>query len=426
MKFRMSKSVLAKAVQRASAVTTKGVKSDYEYAFRIAMDVKDDEIEFSSTNGHLQFTWSVDKKKDDNLEISEKGRYVVEADVVNKVVSALGGSSDILIDVYYDNSKVYFKDASSNRKRLASIATISEFDTFSIATPRKSMVSHEFPVADFTYAISRVSPHVSPAGYRVQYAQICLDFIKDDEGDKIRYVCGDGTRFAVMTFPQTTPLDIPESKQMVMPAEQAEIICKAVGKDATTLKMVYKDEHTCYLSTDDGAEMLLKGIPDVKYIAYEKHAFRFDDAKTIVDMEADEYIKACKVIGAVRDKEVEKQTFHSSLFTAENDEVNFKVDEGKFRADYSCEASIFEVTDKSFKSHYSYKFLDEVGRAMPKSYLRFYCVSEKGTIIVEPVNYKIENDSIISDERGIPEIEAADGEPDIVFFFAAVKDKKSS
>ena len=172
--------------------------------------------------------------------------------------------------------------------------------------------------------------------------------------------------------------------------------------------------------------MLLKGIPDESYISYEKHAYRTDSAKGIIDIKNDDLSEAAALIGACRDKELEGEGgFHSYRFWIGSDglELEFVVDEGKYHCDFSCPVDFYPLSADAFKSAYASTYLTDLSKMSADAPMtRFYCVDESATIIAEPVDL----DENTKDENGVPVVKSNGDNSKLTMFFAAVVDDEDT
>ena len=426
MKFKVKKSSILTLIRKGKEVATKSPKAGLELGDRLSIAATDNKLSFASTNGHVDFNCDLVADTENALEIESNGDIIIESIVLNKAVSAIGGSSNIdtIIGFELDDQSLSMK-AEGKRKKKATIQTLKLCRATNIKKPKKSILTHTFNVEDFSRAVRDVSPYATTRGYKVRYQMICCHFLPNE----IRFVCGNGNRFAVLCVPQDKPVNVDSAGlKILLPADQARIIDSVVS-DASTVTLTFKNERECYIETDTGIEMCLRGIPDEKYIAYENHAFRHAEAKSIVDLKISDFLEGTELVGAMRDVELEKEgSFLSASFNATDNCLRLKVDEDvghkRYRCTYECDAQYYKVdkdADDSFDAMYAYTIMNDVARSSKRAYVRFYCINAKGTSLADLVEL-----TDAKDDNGIP-IVKDDGanKSKLSFFFAAVKEEKA-
>jgi hypothetical protein len=423
----MTKEQLVEALAKMVEVGTKGIKTDYEKAFRVTIKVDDDKVNFLSSNGLLDAHWEVTSDSDENLKCEDQGSATVDVAVARKIVASIGGSAKdniIIVSLEGDASpSLHMKDADAKGKKFAKMVTFSEGHDFHIAKPQKGF-TYLFESEEFQRGIATAGKYVARRDYLPRYMMMCLHFLKNET----RFVCGDGSRFGILGFQldQANPdIDDDAGKKFILPCDQAQIIASLcaseVGKD---VQMTYKNEQTCYIKPQESnLTLLLHGIPNDQYISYEKHAFNFDDAKTVIDLKRDDFEEGMLLIGAVEDKERNKEGgFHHCDFVVKNGKAglsprsNFIVKEARFQADFDCDATVYGESD--YASCYAHEYLKDVAQASDKPIIRFYCIDPERTIIVEPVD----PDDGKKDVLGAPGHKDGTNNPRLSFFFAAAAD----
>ncbi len=422
MEFRIRKAVLKDSIAKATNVTSRKVRSEFELGDRIKLSLTETALTLTASNGHLDFKTVIEKNDDNGLDVKAAGECIIEATFANSVINAIGGqaSLDCFVDMRMKDGVVEVKDGSANKARWAKLQTVAEARDVVINMPKKCDLKHTFETIEFVQCLSDVSKYAASNGYstKIKFQMICLHFLSD----RIRFVCGTGKIFAICSLKNQSIDGVgSEGKKFLIPAEQSEIITKAII-DSNKVVCSFVGQ-SCYIDAD-GIQMHLYGIPETDYINYEKHAFRADEAVLIADCESMEYAKGCQLISAVKDKDIEKETFYSCDFTinAKNNSMLMSVDERKSKASYDFDVTCYAVKDSEdeYKSHYSFKFLDIVSKAGNKSHVRFYAIDPFGTIIVEPVDI-----GEAKDERGIP-VKVDNSNRDMFFFFGAVKEKDNN
>lgn len=381
MKFVMKKHVLSDALDKMHRIATKGIKAEYDGAGKVTIEVAPDKVEFRTSNGHLFAKWEVTKETDSTVQGSDPGEITADVNVLRNVCNA-AGTEDSALSVSIDNNVLLVKDMDAKRggTRRAKLETSFQPHNFKIKKSPKGF-AYEFDTAIFRDGVSSVGRYVSPFAYKIKYQMICLHFLKDE----MRFICGDGMRFAIRSFKDSAT----EEGKYIMPADQAGIICSVLG-DAQKVKITYENEQSCYISPFNGMEMHLKGIPNQKYIAYETHACdRDDDIEAIIRISREEFVQGMALVNSVRDKAAEQEgDFASAVFEAGTDqEFALSVDEGRNQCEftYPCEFESVKKSRKSFKSMYASQFLTDVAEASSgKGIIEFSCIDEHGTLLAEP------------------------------------------
>lgn len=423
VKFTITKSYLVDAFSKMADVGTKGIKAEYEKAYRITMKVEDKKVVFCSSNGFLDARWEVTTDTDSGLKCEESGEATVDVAVAHKIAEAIGGSKrDNLISVFVKGDaspSLYMKDASSKAKKIANMETIPENHNSSIPKPRTSEFSYEFDAEEFIKGVNIISKYVARTNYMPRYRMICLHFLKNET----RFVCGDGSCFGILSFTldeENKDVQDDAGHKFLMPCDQAQIVAGLCGK-AKHVQIAYKDRMTCYikpLNGDDAAlTLMLKGIPNDQYISYDKHAFNFDDAKTVVDLEKQDFLEGMQLIGAVKDKEkLNKEGFHACDFVIKDSRAEFLVEDARFQADYDMDAMVHG--EQEYASCYAHDYLTHLAQCSDMPLVRFYCIDPQRTMIAEPAD-PTDNKK---NDMGVPLNKEQN--PRLSFFFAAALEEE--
>lgn len=411
MKFSMKGSNLVDSLEKMHKIATRGIKPEYELAGCVTIETLPDRVLFRTSNGNLDASWEITKETDATVVGGEPG--IVTADVsILRAVAKVAGSSDNIVTVNMDKNVVLIKDETTKNKKQAKIETFHRHHDFKIKKPSKGF-SYTFDSAIFQNGVTVVGKYVSNLAHKIKYHMICTHFLKDE----VRFICGNGMRFGILFYKVDnqkiewpTPDDERTGIKYIMPADQALIIASVLG-DAQKLTIVYESDTSCFINPMNGMEMHLKGIPHIPYIAYETHAIGREDAvEAIVDIKAQDFVSGVALVSAVRDKAIEKdkEGFHSAKFKCGmNQEFELAVNEGRYQCDYLCSAKYTKVKDKSFfASEYAAAFLSDVAESCSgKDIVRFSCIDEFETILVEPM---CENGS---------------DNPRLLFFFASASER---
>lgn len=420
MKFTIKKGHLLDALERMKEVSTRGVKQDFDTANTVFIVSSEKKVEFFATNGYMQARFEVTKETDSIYSCELPGKISVDVSVVSGIVSVIGGKSvDIALSVFVENDVLYIQDTSSKTKKKVKIQTLNKDFTFNVSKP-KSGTSFTLSCSDFLEGISVVGKYAAKFAYKIIYQMACLHIVKSKTKSEIRFVCGNGSRFAIYCKDVSLPnIKDDEDHKYIIPIDQAAII-SSILDGAENVDFVYKNEQCCYIRPHNGMELLLEGIPNEKYVSYEQLAFKSDEAKAILDIKHDDFIEAMAVVKSVRDKDAEsgeqKKKFQSCRFTCKDNVLEFNVDENKYQCEYSCEVNFYPVKDiQKYSSLYSAEFLGDVAFSSDQSYVRFYCIDEAKVIIARPV----ELDDKSKDEFGCPAVKENLDKSKLLFFFTA-------
>lgn len=422
MKFTVKKECFVEALAKMSAVSTNAVKTDYDQAFRVTISAEPKQIVFLGSNGHLSARYEITKEKDPQFNCEEEGIATVDVVATQKIANALGGETkDNIFLVSTDTGSspaLVIKDTSSKLKKVSKIQILSENHKFSLAKPKKGF-AHTFKCDDFIASMNRVVKYITKHNYKVRYLMVCIQFVKDE----IRFVAGDGGRFAIYgykTQPNPAVPDTDEGMKFILPADQAKIITSLLA-DTNEAEFIF-DEENCYVKPQNELTILLKGIPKEKYISYEKHAFRAGEAKAIVDVARSDLREVCALLNAARDKELEQQTFPSAWFESNQSkgQLTFTNFEGRYHTEFECVADIHVLTGLAdYRSHYALEYLTDVSLISDKDWVRFYLIDADKTVIVWPVNLEDKKDA-----NGVPSIKSEMNDSYMCFFFSAVDDSQ--
>lgn len=419
MKFEITKEHLVNALSKMCDVGTKGIKADFEKAYRVTIRPEDNKVVFLTSNGLLDARWEVTKETDNNFKCSTKGEATIDVTVAKKIAEAIGGNKkDNVVSVYLEDnngsSSLFMKDVCSKAKKIANMVTIPEHHTLAMSKP-KTGFKYEFKTEHFTTGVRTSAKYVARDNYMPRFRMICLHFFKQET----RFICGDGSRFGILTFAldkDNAEISDDAGQKFLMPCDQAQII-SSVCSEASDIEIVYKDEMTCYIQPLNGSDaamtLVLKGIPKDNYISYDKHAFNFSKAVTVVDLNKEAFLEGMQLIGAVKDKEqMSGDGFHACDLVVKDSRVEFLVDESRYAADYDMEASVYG--EQTFSSCYAHDYLSDMAECSNLPMIRLYCSDPKGAMIAEPVDPDADG---TKNEMGVPVNKPCS--PKLSFFFSA-------
>ncbi len=417
MKLLITKKYLVAALDKMHAVATKGVRNEFERAGRVTLKVTKDRTLFMTSNGHLHVRFEVTKTTDSNFD-GEDGKITVAVGVFRAIAKALGGAKadNHVFEITSKENTLHIKDTAAKARKTAKMEAVADNkdDDLKFKIPSKGF-SHTISSETFGKGILRLEKYRSPLIYKIRYQMICIHFLPDE----LRFVCGDGMRFGVMSFKDNGVKGLKDKKhgdKYILPVDQTCIIA-GILDDAKHIELLFEDAQTCYIRLSNGTEMLLDGIPATKYIEYENHAYRTDKAVDVIDIKAEELREGVDLIMAVRDKTIEDEGFfHSAKFMSKADDLDLIVDEGKYQAHFSGPISFNDLASKpEFNSEYAAQFLSDVSHACPvRSYIRFHCIEETGTVIATPVDLDSKKD-----DKGLFLVKPDPAGDNITFFFAS-------
>lgn len=411
MKFTLRKDKFSDALSKMVKIGTRSVKSEFDMAGRVTIDASANKVVFYSSNGFLQGRYQLTEHDDPNLKGSTPGKVTVNVNVLRDVVSAIGGPrrKDATLGVEFDGKMLHIEEVGAKgKKSKAKLETQDSHHEIAFSEKPKGF-RYNFNTADFVNAITVVGRYQSTMSYRLRYQMICLHFMPEH----VRFICGDGMRFAILTQVHEGndgAVTDEAGLKHIIPTDQANIIASVLSPDESiSTAVVYESETACYILPQSGLSIYLNGIPAEPYIAYDKHAYRFDKAQDLLEVPTENLVEGMALVAAVEDREIAREgAFHSARFSAgEGSPFRLLVDENRYQCDFSCDAEFKKLSDKAyFESQYAARFLNDVAQAaysLNKSMVRFYCIDEKETIIATPTN---------GDDK------------DLVFFFAAALDGK--
>ena len=416
MKFRMNKNLMVDALQKMCNVATRALMPKFDFGGWITVEAKGKQVIFTSSNGFL--TARCKCSDDSAIKISEEGKATVDAmkfrDVVLRIITE-DESSPLELSTKGDSLTI--RDPTPKRKKIVHLPIEQRNHKEKIKRPTVADL-HYFEADQFRRAVAKVSNFQSKGGYKPQYIVVCFHWVDDN----VRFVCGDGCLFAIMSIPKHENDEATKGFLRVAPVSQLLIINTLIA-ESKNVEVMWKDKYNLYLKSNDGIELVLEGIPEVDYPEYSKNAFRFEEAKAYADVLATDLSEGAGLVGVLGDKEKADQgQAHCCQLIAPSGDglMKFEVTDklSKFRCEYEVPATYYSLDDDqaSFKSIYAYFFFETCVQASKHPYLRFYLINEgdvvnvRSAILGEP------------DDRGIPELVEDDSGETLSFFFAALDD----
>lgn len=419
MKVQLQKSILVKALDRMCHVATKGLLPEYNFNGRLTIEVKKTKVVFTSSNGFITANCEISEDEDPSIkQNNDPGICTTDAikirDSVRKISVDDGAG---LIELFDDGSSLVIRDANAKRKKVVKLPRESTHHKTGVVQQPDGDSSF-FETEYFTRGVSKVLPFQSKAGYMLKYQMVCFHWT----GNEARIICGDGMCFAIFTAPRNQKDKSKREIKRLIPCTQISIVQDLIG-DSKEIELVWKQKEVLWIRTDNGVELIIRGIPDIDYIAYENNGFRFNEAKAYADLKVADIVEAADLLGVLRDRESEEQGRpHTCYLVAPSIDGHAKFeitsDQSKFQCEYEVPVSYYNLgTQPSFKSRYAHFFFSSPAHTARHPYLRFYLIGESEAVNVRDV------DLGDPDANGIPVIK---DEPDgcsLSFFFAPIKEE---
>jgi len=417
MKVAVQKNLLINALEKMYDVSTKALIPGFNLTGRVTIEVQSSKVIFASSNGCITVQTEVTDADDPNIKGGTRG--VVTTDAVklrNSVAKIATADGSTPIELYDDGNTLLIRDSTSKRKKLVKLPRESEHHKISVI--KKPDGDSSFMETDhFLRGVKTVIPFQSTRGYKPEYQVVCFHWT----GKESRIICGDGGLFAIFTVKRHLSDTTKREINRTIPTVQLAVIASLV-QNSSEVEMVWKDKAVLWIKDDSGVELIARGLPDIDYVAYHEHSYRFDDAKAYADIKISDLTEVSDLLGVLRDKEREEQgKAHSCFFTAPSQDghIEFSItqDQGKFQCEYEIPAVYHDLgTQPGFRSKYAHLFFDNPVHAARHPYLRFYLIEEDGTINVRDA------DLGDPDDNGIPMIKDEPDNCSLTFFFAAIKD----
>ena len=420
MKFRVQRKAIHEAFKAMHEVATKGIKSEFKMAHCITLKANKDSLMLYASNGNMDAQCEITK----GLQIEQEGIATLDANKSYSMVSAVNRSDDAKLEFEKttkgDSTSLRIRDTSVKRKAWAKLPVKSVDHVFSLPTPRKGF-KHSLSAPTLSEALGIVARYKDYMQYEPVHLVVCMHFLPECN----RFICGDGGLFGCLEYKNTTTnSDVDaDGAKYILPADQASIISHLVQdkKDAT---IFYKDPQSCSIESDN-IKLLVKGIPDIRYVEYQDYAYKHADASAVVDIPREEFRRCLDLIGAAEDLDIKEEgSYHSCTFeVADNGVLDFAVLDGKFQCETQCSVKFYEASSSSFKSEYAYDILASVANAGKSSVLRFYAIDPDGVVIIEPIDIDPDSkgeDPKTPDAHAPIRIDKVD-EPQLILFFTSVE-----
>lgn len=396
MKVQIKKGLLIEALEKIAEVSTKALVPDYNHNGLTTIEVRSKEVVFLGSNGHLSVRYKVTATDDTFISaVNEPGIATTDSLKLRDVARCLVTKDDsVPLTLSIEKGSLVIEETSSKRKKKVKLPIVSYDHPKQEVRRPSDGTAHVFESDHFKSAINIVSPFVSRKGYKPEYLMLLFHWIKDE----VRFICGNGSIFALYSVPKHSEDKVSKEKKRLVPVDQV-LIMNHLIPSSDKVTVFWDKQATMYLEVGR-LQMSLKGIPDQSYIAYDTNAYRFDEAKAIVDVKVSDLLEATSVVSVLRDKEKEAETNEAlSCFmkTPSADgliELTITDKLSKFQCEYELPMSDFhDLGQASFNSLYANAFLQQPALAARHSHLRFYLIDERGVMIVRDAELLDEKDS---------------------------------
>lgn len=387
MKVQIKKKLLVTALDNITEVSTKALVPDYNHNGLATIEVRPKEVIFSGSNGHLSARYVINASDDSSVAIvNEPGIATVDTikfrDIVRRITT--DESTPVLLSLV--KGSLVIADNTGSRKKKAKLPTYKYDHPKSDIKRPTSEVAHVFESDHLIDAVKIIAPFKSRKGFKVRYQMILFHWIKDT----VRLVCGDGSLFAIYSVPKHTSDANKGETQRLIHVDQLQIITNILptSKEVT---IFWDKKNTMYLETKN-LQLCLRGIPNEQYIAYHNNAFRFEEAKALVDIKVKDLLEGSNVVGVLRDEEKENTGQCLSCFMRAPSkpglvELNITEKQSKFQCEYEVPGNYYDLgSQPKFNSIYAHTFLDMPAAAARHPYLRFYLINESGVMCVRDVD----------------------------------------
>jgi len=413
MLFETQKQNLVKAVERIHEVATKGIRPEFKRAGLLTMSVADGQVTFLTTNGYLELRCTLDGDSEGGLQCGESATPVtVETDVFLGVLKSLGGAkaNEHVIRVSVeDGGSIIVKDCTTRRKKTAEAKIIAKttHHTLSFSKPKAAKDQCSFSWDLFEEGMTTVGRYMSNFANRQQFRMLCIDILPEE----MRFVCGDGVRFAILSYPlEKSTTKSKAGTRYLLPVEQL-LVLKKVFQGSDEIEFVFRDPQNCYVSSSNlRCEAFIKAIPQQKFISYERQMERVGEAVAIIDLKRADFQEGVELALSVRDTDSEEEGGNSThsveMRFSESGELDAKVDEGKYRCKYSCPIDFYRLADvPEYIGKYAWTYLNDIVRGANTEYIRFYITpvdreERKAEMLLVDLA-ELDSDA---DERGVPKL----------------------
>jgi len=201
-------------------------------------------------------------------------------------------------------------------------------------------------------------------------------------------------------------------------------VLAALVEGSTSIEMSWKDKTTLWMKSDNGLEIMCRGLPEIDFVDYETNAFRHDEAVAYADIKGEDLREVTALLFALQDKErADQGKAHSCFMTVPSKPgyVQFEIrkKQGKFQCEYEIPAEYYDLKDQpKFSTRYAQIFFATPAQVMQNTHLRLYLIDELRTANARDVELGD------ADKDGVPIVKENSNKngSSLSFFFAALAD----
>ena len=354
MRLSIRGKALHDAAVKLHAVASKGIASEFSYGRRVTITAQPDRVVLSSTNGHLRARLTLTPDQDPWLKISEPGEVTVDSAVLKKLSKSMGAGigADHIVHLSVNGDHLAVEDPLTSKR--GQLVLLDSHHGFSSFEPHGQTYTLE--TATLRRGIAAVSSYISDLPHKIRYHMICIHFTRDE----VRFVCGDGMRFAISSYPWGgSSRQEKDDARYIIPAGQAEIISCLVS-DSQRVDLTFSEATRCYVKSNNGVEMILDGIPQERYIRYEENAYRHHEARCVVDVSRDDLKQALSHIETPDPELIERNEIHAVDFDASLSSTELRTD-GQLQSSTTLPARSYSLDGTTrFQAYYAWDHLGDL------------------------------------------------------------------
>jgi hypothetical protein len=416
MKVQIAKNVLTNVLDKMYSCATKALFPEFNNPGKVTVNVQKNKVLFTTSNGFIVVNQTIDDIEDPNIANCEPGICTVDAikfrDSVKNIKTQAPASA---IELFDDGQVLQIRDTDSKRKKLVKLPRESQAHA-SDKVKRPDGQTFHFETEHFVKGVTTVAPFKWPGSYDPKFQVILFHWLAKET----RFICADGSVFAVFNSPRSSKDKSKAAVERTILCDQA-LVAVSLVEGSQTMEMVWEDKDSLWIKAGN-VELIIKGQPDVNYTKYESHAYRHEEAKSIMDIKIEDLSEVNALLRVLRDKEREGDQLkcHSCFVHAPSSDglVKFEItaDQGKFQCEYEVPCVYYDVNNYPVHSKaYAHLWLDTISAAVQHDYLRFYFIGDR------TVNVR-DADLGDPDQNGIPQIKDEPDSCSLHFFFAAIRE----
>jgi len=377
--------VLSRAQTVAKA--SRSPRADYDSAGVLQITAKEDNsITLRTGNGYLKV--SQDVAQEDKVNVSSAGTCSVDANLFVKVLSAIPEDGN-LVSMSCNDSKLLISSKVGKRTVKNWIPLIASSEIEFNPIKGKNVQSFKFSIDSFSKSIKAVAQWHGTDDYEPEYQQILVDFLKEET----RFVCGCGSRFAIVSCKNDLNSDkfndSTDSMSFVFPFDQALILQDLLGQQASfSSPIVMSAVAGKYeFKTSFGMSVLLEGVADIKYVPYMQQSQRMGERSGFVTVDGKDIQRVSKLMDSVIDTEYEKQNnVISANMLINNESIEFK---SEFTRGLDCVIPVLSFDysgGAEFSDRYSMRFLRDLSNFGNAETYEFSFFKPQDAIFCKPIN----------------------------------------